>query len=181
MDKIKSFEEFTLNEKGSALDLLGSVLTGNTSASQLISLLGGSSGMSGIGRTSTGPTNIGTPGSTPSGSTSGTYTATPGNDDFALYMQHQQGIAGASGIVKALNGTGKMHPDTIKTKGGVKYANLIQNVPSDRPKYKKDIIAALDRLGPLSTFPRILQLKMLSLKHLLNTKYRLILLSPLPI
>ena len=101
--------------------------------------------MSGIGRTSTGPTTIGTPGSTPSGSTSGTYTATPGNDDFALYMQHQQGIAGASGIVKALNGTGKMHPDTIKTKGGVKYANLIQNVPSDRPKYKKDIIAALDR------------------------------------
>ena len=146
MDKIKSFEEFTLNEKGSALGLLGSVLTGNTSASQLISLLGGgSSGMSGIGRTSTGPTTIGTPGSTPSGSTSGTYTATPGNDDFALYMQHQQGIAGASGIVKALNGTGKMHPDTIKTKGGVKYANLIQNVPSDRPKYKKDIIAALDR------------------------------------
>ena len=146
MDKIKSFEEFTLNEKGSALGLLGSVLTGNTSASQLISLLGGgSSGMSGIGRTSTGLTTIGTPGSTPSGSTSGTYTATPGNDDFALYMQHQQGIAGASGIVKALNGTGKMHPDTIKTKGGVKYANLIQNVPSDRPKYKKDIIAALDR------------------------------------
>ncbi|MSP69684.1 MAG: hypothetical protein EXR20_05375 [Bacteroidetes bacterium] len=144
MDKIKSFEEFTLNEKGSALNLLGSVLTGNTSASQLISLLGGSSGMS--GRTPTGQTTtIGTPGSTPSGSTSGTYTATPGNDDFALYMQHQQGIAGASGLVKALNGTGKMHPDTIKTKGGIKYANLVQNVPSDRPKYKKDIIASLDR------------------------------------
>lgn len=151
MDKIKSFEEFTLNEKGSALGLLGSVLTGNINLDTF-----GSAGISGIIRgmmgtagpstgPSTGPTTIGTPGSTPSGSTSGTYTATPGNDDFALYMQHQQGIAGASGIVKALNGTGKMHPDTIKTKGGVKYANLIQNVPSDRPKYKKDIIAALDK------------------------------------
>ena len=40
----------------------------------------------------------------------------PGNDDFALYMQHQQGLAGATGIVKALNGTGGMHPETIKTK-----------------------------------------------------------------
>jgi hypothetical protein len=51
-----------------------------------------------------------------------TYTpATPykqiaGNDDFVLYMQHQQGVGGAAGIVKALNGTGKMHPETVKTK-----------------------------------------------------------------
>ena len=68
----------------------------------------------------------------------------PGNDDFTLYMQHQQGLSGATGIIKALNGTGKMHPDTIKTKKGVKYANLVMNIPSDRPKVKTDIINALD-------------------------------------
>ena len=67
-----------------------------------------------------------------------------GNDDFALYMQHQQGLGGATGIVKALNGTGKMHPETLKTKKGVKYANLVMNIPSDRPQVKKDLISALD-------------------------------------
>ena len=67
-----------------------------------------------------------------------------GNDDFALYMQHQQGLGGATGIVKALNGTGKMHPETLKTKKGVKYANLVMNIPSDRPQVKKDLINALD-------------------------------------
>lgn len=67
-----------------------------------------------------------------------------GNDDFALYMQHQQGLAGATGIIKALNGTGEMHPETIKTKSGTKYANLVMNVPSDRQQVKADIIKALD-------------------------------------
>jgi len=67
-----------------------------------------------------------------------------GNDDFALYMQHQQGLAGATGIIKALNGTGEMHPETIKTKSGVKYANLVGNIPSDRPQAKTDLIKALD-------------------------------------
>jgi hypothetical protein len=67
-----------------------------------------------------------------------------GNDDFALYMQHQQGLAGATGIIKALNGTGEMHPETIKTKSGVKYANLVGNIPSDRPQVKTDLIKALD-------------------------------------
>lgn len=68
----------------------------------------------------------------------------PGNDDFTLYMQHQQGPAGATGIIKALNGTGQMHPNTIKTKDGVKYANLVGNVPSDRPQVKTALINALD-------------------------------------
>ena len=68
----------------------------------------------------------------------------PGNDDFALYMQHQQGLAGATGIVKALNGTGGMHPETVKTKKGTKYANLVMNIPSDRPQVKTDLINALD-------------------------------------
>ncbi len=67
-----------------------------------------------------------------------------GNDDFTLYMQHQQGLAGATGLIKALNGTGEMHPETVKTKSGTKYANLVKNVPSDRPQVKADIIKALD-------------------------------------
>jgi hypothetical protein len=127
MDKIKSFEEFVLNEKGSALGLLGGILTGDIN----------------IFDNPTAPdAGADTAGSyTPTG----TYTQTPGNDDFTLYMQHQQGVAGAAGIVKALNGTGTMAPDTIKTKGGVKYANLVQNIPSDKPQVKKDVIAALDK------------------------------------
>lgn len=71
--------------------------------------------------------------------------AVPGNDDFVLYMQHQQGVAGAKGIIQASLGTGKLNPDTIKTKKGVKYANLVGNIPSDRPQYKREIIAALDK------------------------------------
>jgi len=131
MDKIKSFEEFTLNEKGSALGFLGDILTGG------VDIFGKTDSSDNASNTEVGTAGSYTP--------TGTYTATPGNDDFALYMQHQQGIAGAAGIVKALNGTGKMAPDTIKTKSGVKYANLVQNVPSDRPQVKKDIIAALDK------------------------------------
>ena len=42
------------------------------------------------------------------------YSAVPGNDDFTLYMQHQQGIAGAKGLIEASLGTGKLAPDTIK-------------------------------------------------------------------
>jgi soluble lytic murein transglycosylase-like protein len=73
-----------------------------------------------------------------------TFNPAPGNDDFTLYMQHQQGIAGAKGLIEASLGTGKLASDTIKTKSGTKYANLIKNVPSDRPQVKTDIIKALD-------------------------------------
>ena len=72
------------------------------------------------------------------------YSAVPGNDDFTLYMQHQQGIAGAKGLIEASLGTGKLAPDTIKTKSGTKYANLIMNVPSDKPQIKTSITKALD-------------------------------------
>lgn len=73
-----------------------------------------------------------------------TFNPAPGNDDFTLYMQHQQGVAGAKGLIEASLGTGKLAPDTIKTKGGVKYANLIKNVPSDKPQIKTAITKALD-------------------------------------
>ena len=141
MDKIKSFEEFTLNEKGSALGLLGGMLAGDISIFDKPE----TETTATTATTATSNSGIETIGTAGSYTPTGTYTATPGNDDFALYMQHQQGIAGAAGIVKALNGTGEMHPDTIKTKSGVKYANLVQNVPSDRPQVKKDIIASLDK------------------------------------
>ena len=71
-------------------------------------------------------------------------TTVPGNDDFTLYMQHQQGIAGAKGLIQASQGTGKLASDTIKTKSGTKYANLVMNIPSDRPQVKADLIKALD-------------------------------------
>jgi hypothetical protein len=64
--------------------------------------------------------------------------------DFVLYLQHQQGVAGANGLIRASLGNGKMVEDTIKTKKGVKYANLVGNVPSDRPEDKKNIIKYLD-------------------------------------
>jgi soluble lytic murein transglycosylase-like protein len=139
MDKIKSFEEFTLNEEGSALKFLGGILKGDI---DIFSKPGeqdvdGDEGVSGDQGSSGDASSTYTP--------TGTYKPIAGNDDFTLYMQHQQGVAGAAGIVKALNGTGKMNPETIKTKGGVKYANLVKNIPSDRPQVKKDIIAALDK------------------------------------
>lgn len=77
--------------------------------------------------------------------------AVPGNDDFVLYMQHQQGIGGAKGLIQAAAGIGDIHPETLKVKncshlgGRVPYANLQCNIPSDRPQYKKDIVAALNK------------------------------------
>lgn len=144
MERIKSFEEFVINEAGSALGLLGNILKGN------INIFGDDANddgpadtpSSGAGTSGSGVETIGTVGSyTPTTP----YKQIAGNDDFVLYMQHQQGVAGASGIVKALTGTGKMNTETIKTKSGTKYANLVKNIPSDRPQVKKDVIAALDK------------------------------------
>jgi hypothetical protein len=144
MERIKSFDEFVINEAGSALGLLGNILKGN------INIFGDDANddgpadtpSSGAGTSGSGVETIGTVGSyTPTTP----YKQIAGNDDFVLYMQHQQGVAGASGIVKALAGTGKMNPETIKTKSGTKYANLVKNIPSDRPQVKKDVIAALDK------------------------------------
>lgn len=84
-------------------------------------------------------------GSKPTHSISGAKAFTGGESgDFVLYLQHQQGVAGANGLIGASLGNGKLHKDTIKTKKGVKYANLVGNVPSDRPEDKKNIIRYLD-------------------------------------
>lgn len=76
--------------------------------------------------------------------------AVPGNDDFILYMQHQQGVAGAKSLLAASSGVGEIHPSTLAKKscshlGYVPYANLQCNIPSDRPQVKRDIVAALNK------------------------------------
>jgi hypothetical protein len=144
MERIKSFEEFVINEAGSSLGLLGDILniSGDDNGPSDTTRSGGDMPRSGGDMSRSGED---TSGSADSYTPTTSYKQTPGNDDFILYMQHQQGVAGAAGIVKAFSGTGKMHPETVKTKSGTKYANLVKNIPSDRPQVKKDIIAALDK------------------------------------
>ena len=133
MNNIKEYNEF-INEGKGLSSFLGGILTGNITAKDL--------GLDGKGDEEGTETTVPADGSY---EPVGDYNPVGGNDDFALYMQHQQGLAGAKGLVQAMLGTGRLHPETIKTKGGVKYANLVQNVPSDKPQVKKDIIAALDK------------------------------------
>ena len=149
MNRIKNFPDF-LKESSVSVAL----------ASTLSDILGGITGKS----TGT-PTNTAIPDATSGDSTqssAGTSSnislsasaeilkKTPGNDDYLIYLQHQQGPAGIKGIVKAMDGTGKLNPDTIKTKmcrGKLtKYANLMCNVPSDVDKnIRQSIIDDLDR------------------------------------
>jgi len=141
MSKIKSFDQF-VNEGADLLSVARSM------AADLLSGRSLTGGSPSSGSTTSGePVTIG--GSTPAANTTQTpittpLTTVPGNDDFTLYMQHQQGIAGAKGLIQASQGTGKMASDTIKTKSGKKYANLVGNIPSDRPQVKADLIKALD-------------------------------------
>jgi len=134
MERLKTFEQFTLNEDQKGLaPFLAAVFNGQ------LDIFGDEEGSSDTEGTDSDSSGDGA--YTPTSN----YNAVPGNDDFTLYIQHQQGVAGAAGIIRALNGTGKMAPDTIKTKNGLKYSNLIGNVPSDKPQVRTDIIAALDK------------------------------------
>jgi len=150
MKRIIGYEEFKINEgSGSMMQLLGSVLTGDKSAKDIEGFLPDFMKKKTTGQQET-PAEIQSDAASDD-SESGddfelktNYNVVPGNDDFALYLQHQQGVAGAAGIIKALNGTGTMNSDTIKTKNGVKYANLVGNIPNDKPQVKRDLIAALD-------------------------------------
>ena len=150
MKRIKSFDGF-LNEEGWGSALLGAWDSYNKAVS-----LAGKPEAEKVEKVESKPTS-----STPSPTVSPTVNvaaadlsalnAVPGNDDFVLYMQHQQGIAGAKGLIQAAAGVGEIHPETLKIKGcshlggKVPYANLQCNIPSDRPQYKKDIVAALDK------------------------------------
>jgi hypothetical protein len=150
MKRIKSFSDY-LNENSVSAQL----------ASTFSSLIGGVSGLSG---SSTPPTTSTSSQNKPEnqGSSSSSTTdqtnissqeilkKTPGNDDYLIYLQHQQGPAGIKGIVKAIDGTGKLNKDTVATKmckgNRTKYANLMCNVPSDVPKnVRQSIIDNLDK------------------------------------
>jgi hypothetical protein len=143
MKRIKGFSQF-INEAGSA-DLLG---VARSLTKDLFSAKSKEE-LQALGKVTPEGKPIVTIGGSSTTSPSSTYTApvvsaVPGNDDFTLYMQHQQGIAGAKGLIQAMQGTGKLHPETVKTKSGTKYANLVMNVPSDRPQVKSQMIQALD-------------------------------------
>lgn len=88
-----------------------------------------------------------TPASTSSSATSSlaqSLGSAADNDDFILYMQHQQGLHGAKGLLAAATGRGKLATDTIKTKEGVRYANLYGNVPDDRKSIRTQMVSALN-------------------------------------
>ena len=151
MKRILGYEEFKVNEDSGMMQLLGSVLAGKKSAKDIEAALPDyMKKLKKDGSYQETPAEIqGDDDSEDSEvkdnfKLNTNYTVVPGNDDFALYLQHQQGVAGAAGIIRALNGTGTMHPDTIKTKNGVKYAYLVGNIPKDKPQVKRDLIAALD-------------------------------------
>jgi hypothetical protein len=146
MRKILSFEDFKLNEDNILMQALGAALSGGNVGKDLSKILGGKDdeASSDGEETSTavpGESRIGKRSDYPEMTTTAQtyepeFTITPGNDDFSLYMQHQQGVAGAASIIKALRGTGKLHPDTARI-------NMLNNIPSDRPQIKRDMKAAL--------------------------------------
>lgn len=64
------------------------------------------------------------------------YVEVKGDDDYLFYLQHQQGVAGITSIIKAAIGKGKILDEVLKTKGGVKYAHIMNNIPPVREKEK---------------------------------------------
>ena len=143
MRKILSFEDFKLNEDNVLMQALGAALSGGNVGKDLSKIFGGKDDETSSDgeETSTavpGESRIGKRFDYPEETQNAEpeFTITPGNDDFSLYMQHQQGVAGAASIIKALRGTGKLHPDTARI-------NMLNNIPSDRPQIKRDMKAAL--------------------------------------
>jgi len=151
MDRIKSFDNFINEEVGMGIiaQSLGQLEKSSLAkeaairAAKATQQAASAASDASIAAYNSGSSSSAYKPGTPSSATA--FNAIPGNDDFALYMQHQQGVAGAAGILRALNGTGKMASDTVKTKAGVKYANIVKNIPSDRPNIRKNIISALDK------------------------------------
>ncbi len=60
-----------------------------------------------------------------------------GNDEYLIYMLHQQGPAGAPALVEAMYGVGKLHPQQLRN-------NLTANVPGNYKGMKSRIRRALD-------------------------------------
>jgi len=149
MKRIKNYQEF-LNENnlkllGLARSLMGQMFSGGFNPKAPGATGGGSPTAStdnnSGGKYVAGPSGQG---SDKTMQTVTTSTLGKDNDDFLLYMQHQQGIAGSKQLIRASKGIDKLHPSTVKTKGGKKYANLVGNIPSDRPQVKAALIKALD-------------------------------------
>ena len=98
MNKIKSFKEFSLNEEINAVNLLGGILSGDLSIFK-------KPGKADDGDYDDDDDDEDDEDGDDTSVTS-TYTpATPykqiaGNDDFVLYMQHQQGVGGAAGVTR---------------------------------------------------------------------------------
>jgi len=59
-----------------------------------------------------------------------------GGDEYLIFVQHNQGVAGASSLVNAKFGKGQIHSFT-RSKG------MVNNIPSDMPDYRKQILEAL--------------------------------------
>lgn len=148
MKRIKNYSEF-LNENdkklwGLATNLISQMFSGGFDPKKANANAAGSSSASPV--TIGGKYVAGPSGSETNNAVQTVTSSTLGkdNDDFLLYMQHQQGIAGSKQLIRASKGIDKLHPQTVKTKAGTKYANLVMNVPSDRPQVKAALIKALD-------------------------------------
>jgi peptidoglycan hydrolase-like protein with peptidoglycan-binding domain len=59
-----------------------------------------------------------------------------GGDEYLIFVQHNQGVAGAASLVNAKYGKGEIHSFT-RSKG------MVNNIPSDMPDYRKQILEAL--------------------------------------
>ena len=59
-----------------------------------------------------------------------------GGDEYLIFVQHNQGVAGAASLVNSKFGKGEIHPFT-RSKG------IVNNIPSDMPEYKQQILEAL--------------------------------------
>lgn len=88
-----------------------------------------------LGQSYTSIDNLEKKGSTASPSYS--FSGDLGGDEYLIFVQHNQGVAGASSLVAAKEGKGKIHPFT-RSKG------MINNIPSDMPDYKTQIVEALN-------------------------------------
>jgi hypothetical protein len=71
------------------------------------------------------------------GTPSYSFSGDLGGDEYLIFVQHNQGGAGASSLVAAKEGKGKIHSFT-RSKG------MMNNIPGDMPDYKRQISEALN-------------------------------------
>ena len=64
------------------------------------------------------------------------YSGDLGGDEYLIFVQHNQGVAGATSLVNAKYGKGPINKFT-SSKG------MVNNIPSDMPEYRNQILEAL--------------------------------------